>query len=87
MKSDEIRYILGYFDSEWVAAFENWLQEANRRKEINEIVGWQNAIAHGDESHAANISLPSVQEKFRIACDLIDFIEYLVLQVAENSKI
>lgn len=86
MWSEEIRQILGHFDSEWADGFDKWLQVPNRKKEINEIAGWRNAVAHGDEFYARNIALSSVQEKFRIACDLIDYLEKLILQASKSKK-
>lgn len=67
--------------------FRQMASRAKQKKEINEIVGWRNAIAYGDESYARNISLSSVQEKFRIACDLIDYLEKLILQASKSKKI
>ena len=78
MKCDAIREILRNFDSNWEKNFENWLESNERKKEINEIISWRNAVAHGQEANARNVSLASVTQKFRIACDLVDFIDKLL---------
>ena len=78
MKCDAIKEILGHFDGMWVTGFEEWLNGSERRKEINEIINWRNAIAHGKEENTNNVTLASVSNKFEIACDLIDYIEELL---------
>ena len=78
MKCDVIARVLGQFDKEWQTGFEKWLNGSERKKEINEIVKWRNAIAHGKEEDTNNVTLASVASKFKIACDLIDFIEKLL---------
>ena len=78
MKYDAIKEVLGHFDGMWVTGFEEWLNGSERRKEINEIINWRNAIAHGKEENTNNVTLASVSNKFEIACDLIDYIEELL---------
>lgn len=78
MRCDVIKDILGNFDDTWKESFENWLGSEERLKEINEIVKWRNDIAHGKEANTSNVTLNSVSNKFRIACDLVDFVEGLL---------
>ena len=78
MKCNAIIDLLGYFDDNWRASFENWLNDDERVKEINEIVSWRSNIAHGNEANTNNVTLNSVSNKFRIACDLVDFVEELL---------
>ena len=77
MRCDAIREILGHLDQAWSASFDAWLQEDERKKEINEIISWRNDIAHGKESNTNNVTLSSVSTKFQVACQLVDFIEAL----------
>lgn len=78
MKCEAIGKILGSFDKKWEEVFNDWLSESERRKEINEIISWRNEIAHGRESNIGSVTLPSVANKFQIACNLIDFIDELL---------
>lgn len=75
MKCDPIKEILTSFDELWGNNFETWLDKDERKKQINEIISWRNRIAHGEEANTTNVTLVSVTEKFKIACDLVDFIE------------
>lgn len=78
MKCNAIIDLLGNFDDSWRVSFEDWLSDDERVKEINEIVNWRNNIAHGNEANTNNVTLNSVSNKFRIACDLVDFVEELL---------
>lgn len=78
MKCNAIIDLLGNFDDNWRVSFENWLGDDERVKEMNEIVNWRNNIAHGNEANTNNVTLNSVSNKFRIACDLVDFVEELL---------
>ena len=69
--------VLEDFEPGWAEKFESWVDKDERKKEINEIVSWRNSIAHGKESNTNNVTLSSVKEKFRIACQLVDYIEGL----------
>lgn len=82
MKCDAILDILDNFDEVWSAKFRAWLEEEERKKEINEIIKWRNDIAHGKEANTNNVTIGSVKTKFRIACDLIDFLEALPVEEA-----
>lgn len=75
MKSDAIDELAGCFDQKWSKDFNVWLGEKDRKKEINEIVSWRNNIAHGKEAATNNVTLKSINTKFKIACDLVDFFE------------
>lgn len=78
MRCNAIRDLLGCFDDNWKTSFEKWLCDDERVKEINEIVSWRNHIAHGNEANTNNVTLNSVGNKFRVACDLVDFVEELL---------
>ena len=78
MKCDAIKEILGHFDGISVTGFKEWLNGFEKRKEINEIINWRNAIAHGKEENTRNVTPASVSNKFEIVCDLIDYIEELL---------
>jgi hypothetical protein len=77
MKCDAISELLKSFDEAWDARFTSWLETAERKKEINEIIKWRNDIAHGKEANTNNVTIGSVKTKFKIACDLVDFLEVL----------
>lgn len=77
MRCDAIREIIDHLDVGWSSSFDVWVGENERKKEINEIIKWRNDIAHGKESNTNNVTLGSVLTKFRIACELVDFIEAL----------
>lgn len=77
MRSDAIKDILEHLDPGWSAQYETWVKNEERKKEINEIITWRNAIAHGKESNTNNVTLGSVSTKFQVACQLVDFIEAL----------
>ena len=78
MRCDTIREILRYCDVDWATDFEAWLSNSEKKKEINEIIRWRNDIAHGKEANTTNVTLQSVDQKFHIACDLVDFVEDLL---------
>ena len=78
MKCGAIGKVLGHFDKKWETSFKEWVNESERKKEINEIVSWRNAIAHGKEKSTSNVTLQSVNNKFQIACSLVDFIDELL---------
>lgn len=80
MRFQAIQEILDNLDEKWAAEFDQWLQQKDeRKKEINEIIAWRNYIAHGKEFNAHNVTLVSVKTKFIIACDLVNFLDDLVL--------
>ncbi|MGR3366703.1 HEPN domain-containing protein [Sagittula sp.] len=82
MRCDAIRDILDNLDVTWSTRFDEWLGQDERKKEINEIISWRNDIAHGKETNTNNVTLGSVSTKFKIACELIDFLEGLPLEEA-----
>lgn len=82
MRCDAIREILDHLDIRWATSFDVWVGENERKKEINEIIKWRNDVAHGKEANTNNITLGSVSNKFKIACELVDFIETLPQQDA-----
>ena len=45
--------------------------------EVNEIIKWRNDIAHGNEANTNNVTRGSVANKFKVACELVDFVEGL----------
>lgn len=77
MRCDAISDILANFDDAWTVKFSIWIGEGERKKEINEIIKWRNDIAHGKESNTTNVTISSVKTKFKIACELVDFLEAL----------
>lgn len=77
MKTDAIREILEKFDYTWGEKFTGWVSEDERKKEVNEIIKWRNDIAHGNEANTNNVTRGSVASKFKVACDLVDFVEGL----------
>lgn len=82
MRCDAIRDILENLDISWSTRFDEWVRQDERKKEINEIISWRNDIAHGKETNTNNVTLGSVSTKFKIACELIDFLEGLPLEEA-----
>lgn len=77
MKADAIREILDQFDTTWGEKFDVWIKEDERKKEVNEIIKWRNDIAHGSEANTNNVTRGSVASKFKVACELVDFVEGL----------
>lgn len=77
MKADAIREMLEQFDEGWAEQFNQWISKGERKKEVNEIIRWRNDIAHGNESNTNNVTRSSVSNKFKVACDLVEFIENL----------
>ena len=77
MACTAINEMLGHFDARWSDIFLSWIDEEERKKEINEIIAWRNSIAHGKESSTNNVTMGSVSKKFKSACDLVDFLEEL----------
>jgi len=77
MRADAIRDMLDQFDESWGEKFTGWVNEDERKKEVNEIIKWRNDIAHGNEANTNNVTRGSVLSKFKVACDLVDFIERL----------
>lgn len=77
MKADAIHDILDQFDTAWGVKFDSWIKTDERKKEVNEIIKWRNDIAHGNEANTNNVTRGSVASKFKIACELIDFVESL----------
>lgn len=75
MKCDNIDEILRQFDLGWSDKFQEWISSQERKKEVNEIIAWRNNIAHGKEASTNNVTINSVSTKFKVACELIDFIE------------
>jgi len=81
MRCEAISEILENFDISWSQGFLDWIKKDERKKEINEIIRWRNDIAHGKEANTNNITTSSVNTKFKIACNLIDFLEGLILAI------
>ena len=79
MNSAALVEIVNNLEPAWAEELGKWIDEKERKKEINEIIKWRNNIAHGKESATTNVTLNSVKEKFRVASELIDYIESLVL--------
>lgn len=77
MKADAIREILDQFDPGWGEKFDSWVKADERKKEVNEIIKWRNDIAHGNEANTNNVTRGSVANKFKVACELVDFVEGL----------
>jgi len=69
----------------WSERFDGWVNQNERKKELNEIIAWRNDIAHGKEANTNNVTLGSVSTKFRIACELIDFLEGLSVDNADPT--
>lgn len=82
MRCDAISDILSHFDDGWATEFDSWIKKKERKKEINEIIKWRNDIAHGKEANTNNVTISSVEKKFSIACDLVDFLENLAQDAA-----
>lgn len=77
MHCESLGNILSSFEPSWADEFASWVNDEERKKEINEIIRWRNNIAHGKESNTNNVTINSVKQKFRIACELIDYLENL----------
>ena len=75
MKCDAIEEILINFDDAWAKNFNEWYAKGERKKEINEIIAWRNNIAHGKEPSTNNVTIVTVKQKYKTACDLVDLLE------------
>lgn len=79
MNTDNIKTILGQFNSSWSDEFLDWLKgKDDRKNDINSIVSWRNSIAHGQESKTNGVTLVSVRKAFSTVSDLVLFIETLI---------
>lgn len=85
MRCNTISNILENLDAVWSERFDGWVNQNERKKELNEIIAWRNDIAHGKEANTNNVTLGSVSTKFRIACELIDFPEGLSVDNADPT--
>ena len=76
MNYGNILDIFGKFDANWKHKVELWVDaDQSRKSEINGLISWRNFISHGNESNTNGVTLHAVTYKFKIACDLIDFLE------------
>lgn len=80
MKPANIREILNHFDQRWANEFDDWLQAGDQYKsEISSLVSSRNDIAHGKEANTNNVTLRSTRNRLRIALELVNFLENLIL--------
>jgi hypothetical protein len=85
MKTANIREILNHFDQGWSTSFDQWIVQGDQYKsEINSLISSRNDIAHGKEANTTNVTLRSTRNRIRIAIELVEFLEGLVLQDAEE---
>lgn len=76
MKTESIKKLLASFNEQWANKFNIWLEQKDSRKaDINSIVAWRNAVAHGQEANQTGITLVSVKEKFETVVELVAFVE------------
>lgn len=86
MKVSNIKEILGHFDQVWVGKFDSWINCGDQYKsEINSLIASRNDIAHGKEANTTNVTLRSTRNRLRIALELVDFLEGLVLGDTEEA--
>ena len=78
MKTENIKQILGQFNRTWELEFTEWLDEP-KSASINNLIGWRNSIAHGQEQKANAVTLPTIKENFITAKELVCWCEELVL--------
>ncbi len=79
MNTENIKTILGQFNSHWSNEFIEWLdRKFDRKNDINSIVSWRNSIAHGQEFNTNGVTLVSVRKAFSTVSELISFIGALV---------
>lgn len=79
MNTDNIKTILGQFNSSWSEDFLEWLNgKVDRKNDINSIVSWRNSIAHGQESKTNGVTLVSVRKAFSTVSELVSFIDTLI---------
>lgn len=86
MKTANIKEILNNFDHSWGAEFDQWVAAGDQYKsEINSLIASRNYIAHGKEANTTNVTLPSTRKRLRIALELVEFLEGLVLGCDEQA--
>lgn len=86
MKTSNIKEILTHFDQTWGARFDEWLKNKDQYKsEINSLIASRNDIAHGKEANTTNVTLRSTKNRLKIALELVEFIEDLVLHETEEQ--
>ncbi|MFA0018846.1 HEPN domain-containing protein [Vibrio splendidus] len=79
MNTENIKTILGQFNSNWSDNFLEWLKDKDDRKnDINSVVSWRNSIAHGQESKTNGVTLVSVRRAFSTISELVSFIDTLI---------
>lgn len=80
MKTANIKEILNHFDQSWAARFDEWIATGDQYKsEINSLIASRNDIAHGKEANTTNVTLRSTRNRLRIALELVEFLEALIL--------
>lgn len=80
MKTANIKEILNHFDQGWAARFDEWIVTGDQYKsEINSLIASRNDIAHGKEANTTNVTLRSTRNRLRIALELVEFLETLIL--------
>ena len=85
MKPGNIKDILNHFDQSWASRFEIWIGGKDQYKsEIASLITSRNDIAHGKEANTTNVTLRSIRNRLRIAFELIEFLEILILTEPEG---
>jgi len=70
------------FNQDWASEFRLWLNNNDQyEKELEAIVKSRNIVAHGKEANATNITLTFVQDKLKVANELVKFLENQILSV------
>lgn len=86
MKTANIKDILNSFDHSWGTSFDQWIAAGDQYKsEINSLIASRNDIAHGKEANTTNVTLRSTRNRLRIALELVEFLEELVLGNEEQA--
>lgn len=85
MRPSNIKEILNHFDQSWASKFEEWIATGDQYKsEIASLITSRNDIAHGKEANTTNVTLRSTRNRLRIALELVEFLEILILTEPEG---
>lgn len=85
MKPANIKEILNHFDQSWASKFDEWIAARDQYKsEISSLITSRNDIAHGKEANTTNVTLRSTRNRLRIALELVEFLEILILTEPEG---
>lgn len=87
MKTSNLARILEQFEQSWSDNFLEWLSANDQYKsEINSLISSRNDVAHGKEANTTNVTLLSTKQRLKIAFEVVDFLELLILTAEAEAE-